>query len=358
MDREKLKQQLLKDWQQLIEEYNSDFFGSQVPERFARAFRILQNIFIAGKSIRQTAKLLGWDHKTVREVYVNRYISTYQKYALLGEVPESVNILKEAFDRKAGRPRKDYIELAKQLKEGNPLLWDRLIKGITSYRVRGKDEKPIFLSKEKLRKVYGQAVEEFLGERLNQKTLWAKFIDAVVKVEFGAWYKLYAKVLPYKLYMKFVESQRAKNRKLPTALGFGWEYVLDITEVTPDLTPVKEGQKVERSYYILAASDTYSGLILGVISKKLGNISGHSGRWGEPHQTKLSEYLKNLVLPNFVESLKCCPISWTLCGRGQLTPSTLLNKVFKSPFSFCFGKYLHGIGFSSHHSQTPVWRFK
>ncbi len=133
MDREKLKQQLLRDWQQLIEEYNSDFFGSQVPEKFAKAFRILQNIFIAGKSIRKTAKLAGLDYKTIRDKYYLRYLSVYQKYALLGEIPESVNILKEAFDRKAGRPRKDYIELAKQLKEGNPLLWDRLIKGITSY---------------------------------------------------------------------------------------------------------------------------------------------------------------------------------------------------------------------------------
>jgi|GEM_PF-1974322 len=255
MDLEKVKQQLQRDWEALLREYNSDPFGSQVPEKFVKAYRILYSVWVLGYSYRKVGKYIGITHSKIKEKYVDRYLSTYQKYALLGEIPESVNILKEAFDRKAGRPRKDYEELARQLKEGNPLLWDRLIKGITSYRVRGNDEKPIFLSKEKLRKLYGEEVEKFLGVRVNQKTLWAKFVDEIVRLEFGGWARLYAKVLPYKLYMKYVESERAKYRKLPPALGFGWEYVLDITEVAPD------GENA--THYVLAALDTYSGLILG-----------------------------------------------------------------------------------------------
>jgi len=253
MDREKLANQLLKDWTNLLREYNSDWQGSQVPEQFKKPFLILQQVFVVGSSIRATAELANLTHTAVRK-YINRYLSTYEKYALLGSIPNGVNILKEAFgDRKPGRPRKDYIELAKTLKEGNPLLWDRLIKALSTYRVRGKDGKPIFVSFSKIRKQLGEEIEAFLGERVNQKTLWGKFIDAVIRVEFGSWWKFYAKVLDYKTYMAFVGSQKAKARKLPESLGFGWEWEIDITELKVDGT----------HYYCLAVLDTFTRRFLG-----------------------------------------------------------------------------------------------
>ena len=253
MDRGKLAEQLLKDWMNLLKEYNSDWQGNQVPEKFKKPFLILQQVFVVGNSIRGTAEMAGLCPSTVKRKYVDRYLSTYQKYALLGEIPESVNILKEAFDRKAGRPRKDYEELARQLKEGNPLLWERLIKALSTYRVRGKDGKPIFVSFSKIRKQLGEEIENFLGERVNQKTLWGKFIDAVIRVEFGSWWKFYARVLDYKTYMQFVGSQKAKARRLPESLGFGWEWEIDITELKVD----------GNHYYCLAVLDTYTRRFLG-----------------------------------------------------------------------------------------------
>jgi len=167
MDTKKLGDQLMKDWTNLLREYNSDWFGTQVPEKYRKAFHILHHVFVLGKSIRETAKIAGLDYKTVRNVYVKRYESVYEKYALLGEIPESVNILKEAFSGKPGRPRKDYFELAKTLKEGNPLLWERLIKALSTYRIRGKDGKPIFVSYEKIRLQLAEEIENFLEARLN-----------------------------------------------------------------------------------------------------------------------------------------------------------------------------------------------
>jgi len=254
MDREKLANQLLKDWTNLLREYKSDWQGSQVPEQLKKPFLILQQVFVVGNSIRGTAEMAGLCPSTVKRKYVNRYVETYNKYALLGEIPSNVNILKEAFgDRKPGRPRKDYEELARTLKEGNPLLWDRLIKALSTYRVRGKDGKPIFVSFSKIRKQLGEEIEAFLGERVNQKTLWGKFIDAVIRVEFGSWWKFYAKVLDYKTYMAFVGSQKAKSRKLPESLGFGWEWEIDITELKVDGT----------HYYCLAVLDTFTRRFLG-----------------------------------------------------------------------------------------------
>ena len=250
MDREKLKLQLQRDWEALLREYNSDPFGSQVPEKLVKAYRVLYSVLVLGYSYRKVSEHLGISsHSKIKERYVDRYLSTYEKYALLGSIPEGVNILKEAFgDRKPGRPRKDYEELARALKEGNPLLWDRLIKALSTYRVRGKDGKPIFVSFSKIRKQLGEEIEAFLGERVNQKTLWGKFIDAVVKVEWGSWWKFYAKVLDYKTYMAFVGSQKAKSRKLPESLGFGWEWEIDITEVKVD----------GKHFYLLAVFGTFS----------------------------------------------------------------------------------------------------
>jgi hypothetical protein len=250
------REQLIKDWNNLLKEYNVNPFEGQdkIPERYRKPYNILYSVFVLGYSVRRTAELAGLTHTTLRQKYIDRYISTYEKYALLGRIPENVNILKEAFGgRKRGRPRKDYEELAKELK-GNPLLWDRLIKAIFTYRLRGKDEKPIFVSLEKVRKQLAPVIEEFLGTRLNQKDLWAKFVNAVIRVEWdGSPWRPYAKVLPYRVYVRVLGSQRAKMHKLPEVPGAHWEWEADITEVKVD----------GKHFYLLAVMDSFTRVFLG-----------------------------------------------------------------------------------------------